>query len=137
MASGGQARYTAAMKALRRHASLLGIVIAWVICLGSLLGGLSLARALPEAHARALAHNALCLPGDQTVPADQAGHQHGAGCLLCPAPTGAPQLAAAPSAILADEVTRAHAPLRFAVLTGAPQVAKLHGAAQARAPPRI
>jgi hypothetical protein len=127
------------MTGLRRHASILGIALAWMIAFATLLGGLALGRSLPEAHARAiaqaaLAHDGLCRPGGEGAPA---GHDagHGGSCILCPAPAGAPQLAPppAPASIAALD------PDVAATLAATSDRADEDGfrlAARARAPPR-
>ena len=83
------------MKGLRRHAPAFAFLFAWAFALGTLLGGLALARTLPEAHAEALSHGALCLPGEDGAPVHRPD-KHGIGCVLCPAPSGAAHQAGLP-----------------------------------------
>lgn len=78
-----------AMNGLRRASPVLGIALAWLIALGALLAGLSLARLLPEAHAATLAHVALCLSADDGAPAHHPPGEAAACCIGWPAASGA------------------------------------------------
>lgn len=96
------------MNGLRRHATLPGVLFAWLLTLSFVLSGLSLARTLPQAHADALAAASLCAPGGEGLPAD---HHRGdaADCIVCPGPVAAKSFAAPP-----EPPIQINAPLRWA-----------------------
>ena len=97
------------MTGLRRHATLPGVVFAWLLTLSFVLSGLSLARTLPQAHADALAAASLCAPGGEGLPADH-HRSDAADCIVCPGPAAAKTFAAPP-----QPPVQIDAPLRWAI----------------------
>lgn len=123
------------MVGFRRHAPVLGLVLAWTIALSSLLGGLSLARTLPRAHADALAAASLCLPGEDGAPAKHpAGHAP--DCVFCRGPGVAhlsPALPAAPAS--AAEPIRQLVAIAFDPILDRSLIEVIETEEQARGPP--
>lgn len=98
------------MTALRRGRTLFGLVAVWLFACQMLLGGLAMARILPEQHVAALTGQSLCQPGDSGAP-QAPDHDH-RECQLCPhISTGAalPAPAPLPGPVQVRPVTPAHA----------------------------
>lgn len=124
------------MIGIRRHGQLLGIAFAWLLALAALLNGLSLARALPEAHAGALSAASLCLTADGGAPRQHQAH-HAAGCVVCPGPS----LADPPTGLSANTDastihTRLAAAAEFDDRSPVPRRNAEKSFAQARGPPQ-
>jgi hypothetical protein len=81
MAWRGAVGYACLMNRLRRSASFIGLATALLLTLYAAIGGLALARSLPEAVAKAAAFAAICLPSEN-APASH--HEDAAGhCIAC------------------------------------------------------
>lgn len=123
------------MTGFRRHSLAAGLVLAWMMALSNLLGGLAFARSLPRAHAEALAAGSLCLPDGGSGPLDHASH-HAAGCAICPGNVSGHQTAAAPPQTASVLVARAMPGEAAFAVSSTPAVAALSdGAVNARGPP--
>lgn len=118
--------------ALRRRRTLFGLALAWLFVAQTILGGLAMARLLPERHVAALTGQSLCQPGESGAPAAP-DHDH-RDCQACPHLGTGAALPPEPAAVIARPAP--HAMARALIpLVDAPAARPNVRSAGPRAPP--